>query len=53
MPPTDGHLQFAGRSDPTFLYEILGEVIKAGATTLNIPDTTGWTLPHEFQVRLF
>lgn len=39
-----------GRSDPAFLYEILGEVIKAGATTLNIPDTTGWTLPHEFQV---
>lgn len=41
---------FSGRSDPAFLYEILGEVIKAGATTLNIPDTTGWTLPHEFQV---
>lgn len=39
----------AGRSDPAFLYEILGEVIKAGATTLNIPDTTGWNLPHEFQ----
>lgn len=39
----------AGRSDRTFLYEILGEVIKAGATTLNIPDTTGWNLPHEFQ----
>ncbi|PSC68493.1 2-isopropylmalate synthase isoform B [Micractinium conductrix] len=39
----------AGRSDPVFLYEILAEVIKAGATTLNIPDTTGWTLPHEFQ----
>ncbi|KAG7667065.1 hypothetical protein Ndes2526B_g04445 [Nannochloris sp. 'desiccata'] len=39
----------AGRSDPVFLYEILGEVIKAGATTLNIPDTTGWNLPHEFQ----
>lgn len=38
----------AGRSDPAFLYEILGEVIKAGATTLNIPDTTGWNLPHEF-----
>jgi 2-isopropylmalate synthase len=38
----------AGRSDPFFLYEILGEVIKAGATTLNIPDTTGWNLPHEF-----
>jgi len=38
----------AGRSDRKFLYEILGEVIKAGATTLNIPDTTGWNLPHEF-----
>ena len=24
------------------------QVIKAGATTLNIPDTTGWCLPHEF-----
>lgn len=38
----------AGRSDPEFLYQILGEVVKAGATTLNIPDTTGWNLPHEF-----
>ncbi len=38
----------AGRSDPVFLYRILGEVIAAGATTLNIPDTTGWNLPHEF-----
>ncbi|CAG9466221.1 unnamed protein product [Pedinophyceae sp. YPF-701] len=38
----------AGRSDPEFLYRILGEVIEAGATTLNIPDTTGWNLPHEF-----
>ena len=24
------------------------QVIKAGATTVNIPDTTGWALPHEF-----
>nr|UPT51121.1 isopropylmalate synthase 2 [Pogostemon cablin] len=38
----------AGRSDREFLYEILGEVIKAGATTLNIPDTVGYTLPFEF-----
>lgn len=29
----------AGRSEPDFLYRILEEVIKAGATTLNIPDT--------------
>jgi isopropylmalate/homocitrate/citramalate synthase len=27
------------RSDPEFLYQVLGEVIKAGATTLNIFDT--------------
>jgi len=38
----------AGRSDPEFLYRILGEVIKAGATTLNIPDTVGITIPSEF-----
>jgi len=38
----------AGRSDPEFLYRILGETIKAGATTLNIPDTTGWNMPWEF-----
>ncbi|XP_057779030.1 2-isopropylmalate synthase A-like isoform X2 [Salvia miltiorrhiza] len=38
----------AGRSDREFLYTILGEVIRAGATTLNIPDTVGYTLPTEF-----
>ncbi|KAK3444034.1 hypothetical protein EUGRSUZ_A00248 [Eucalyptus grandis] len=38
----------AGRSEREFLYEILGEVIKAGATTLNIPDTVGITMPEEF-----
>ncbi|KAI3952968.1 hypothetical protein MKX01_028660 [Papaver californicum] len=38
----------AGRSDREFLYQVLGEVIKAGATTLNIPDTVGYTLPSEF-----
>ncbi|KAL3752564.1 hypothetical protein ACJRO7_000036 [Eucalyptus globulus] len=38
----------AGRSERDFLYEILGEVIKAGATTLNIPDTVGITMPEEF-----
>ena len=38
----------AGRSDPEFLYQVLGEAIQAGATTLNIPDTVGYTLPDEF-----
>ncbi len=38
----------AGRSDPEFLYLVLGEAIRAGATTLNIPDTVGYTTPDEF-----
>ncbi|TKY57655.1 2-isopropylmalate synthase 2 [Spatholobus suberectus] len=38
----------AARSDRVFLYQILGEVIKAGATTINIPDTVGITMPSEF-----
>jgi len=38
----------AGRSDPHFLVQVLGEAIQAGATTLNIPDTVGYTTPDEF-----
>ncbi len=38
----------AGRSEPEFLYVVLGEAIKAGATTLNIPDTVGYTTPDEY-----
>ncbi len=38
----------AGRSDPEFLYEVLERAIAAGATTVNIPDTVGYTTPSEF-----
>jgi 2-isopropylmalate synthase len=38
----------AGRSDPEFLYEVLTTAIAAGATTINIPDTVGYTTPAEF-----
>lgn len=38
----------AGRSDPDFLVQVLTEAIKAGATTLNIPDTVGYTTPAEY-----
>ena len=38
----------AGRADPGYLYETLEAVIDAGATVVNIPDTTGYTLPNEF-----
>ncbi len=37
----------AGRSDVSFLKEVLDAVIQAGATTLNIPDTVGYRLPTE------
>jgi 2-isopropylmalate synthase len=40
----------AGRADPEYLYETLEAVIDAGATVVNIPDTTGYTLPNEFGV---
>jgi 2-isopropylmalate synthase len=38
----------AGRSDPEFLERVLEVAIQAGATTLNIPDTVGYTTPEEF-----
>ncbi len=38
----------AGRSDPEFLYQVLTVAIQAGAQTLNIPDTVGYTTPSEF-----
>ena len=38
----------AGRSEITFLCRILEAVISAGATTLNIPDTVGYTVPEQF-----
>jgi 2-isopropylmalate synthase len=38
----------AGRTEPEFLYEVLAVAIEAGATTLNIPDTVGYTIPDEF-----
>lgn len=43
----------AGRANPQFLYRILTEVIKAGATTVNIPDTTGYRTPAEFGNLIF
>ncbi|HOU12629.1 MAG TPA: 2-isopropylmalate synthase [Anaerolineae bacterium] len=38
----------AGRADPAYLYRVLEAVIDAGATVVNIPDTTGYTTPVEF-----
>ncbi|TKJ39488.1 MAG: 2-isopropylmalate synthase [Planctomycetes bacterium B3_Pla] len=38
----------SGRADRAFLYEILEAVIEAGATVLNIPDTTGYSIPDQY-----
>ena len=38
----------AGRTDNDFLAKVCEEVIKSGATVLNIPDTTGYCLPEEY-----
>lgn len=42
----------AGRTDNDFLAKVCEEVIKAGATVLNIPDTTGYCLPHEYGAKI-
>jgi 2-isopropylmalate synthase len=38
----------AGRAEPKYLYRVIEAVIAAGATVINIPDTTGYTSPDEF-----
>ncbi len=38
----------AGRSEPDFLCRVIEAVIKEGATTINIPDTVGYNIPHQF-----
>ncbi|MGK0414105.1 MAG: 2-isopropylmalate synthase [Polaribacter sp.] len=42
----------AGRTDNDFLARVCEEVIKAGATVLNIPDTTGYCLPEEYGAKM-
>ncbi|HZD52101.1 MAG TPA: 2-isopropylmalate synthase, partial [Woeseiaceae bacterium] len=42
----------ASRTEPAFLAEVVTAAVEAGATTINIPDTVGYTVPEEFD-RLF
>ncbi len=42
----------AGRSDNEFLARVVEAVIKAGATTVNIPDTTGYCLPQQYAEKI-
>ena len=42
----------AGRTDNEYLARVIEAVVKAGATTLNIPDTTGYCLPYQYQEKM-
>ena len=42
----------AGRTDNDYLAQVCEAVIKAGATVLNIPDTTGYCLPEEYEAKM-
>jgi len=42
----------AGRTDNEYLATVIEAVVKAGATTLNIPDTTGYCLPYQYQEKM-
>ncbi|MCD8418104.1 2-isopropylmalate synthase [Tenacibaculum finnmarkense genomovar finnmarkense] len=42
----------AGRTDNVFLVKVCEEMIKSGATVLNIPDTTGYCLPEEYGAKI-
>lgn len=42
----------AGRADNKFLAKMIAQVIKAGATVVNIPDTTGYCFPEEFGAKI-
>ncbi len=41
-------MEDSGRADRDYVYKVVEEVIKAGATTVNVPDTTGYTAPEEY-----
>jgi 2-isopropylmalate synthase len=47
-----GNVEFspedAGRSELDFLCRVIEAVIKAGASTINVPDTVGYSMPHQF-----
>ncbi|TAF52769.1 MAG: 2-isopropylmalate synthase, partial [Sphingobacteriia bacterium] len=42
----------AGRTEDAYLAQVVEAVIKAGATTVNIPDTTGYCLPHQYGAKM-
>jgi 2-isopropylmalate synthase len=47
-PDVEFYAEDAGRADPAYLFEMLQAAIEAGAAVVNIPDTTGYTVPEQF-----
>ncbi|MEQ1935407.1 MAG: 2-isopropylmalate synthase [Fimbriimonadaceae bacterium] len=41
-------MEDSGRADPEYVFRVVEAIIKAGATTINVPDTTGYTYPTEY-----
>jgi 2-isopropylmalate synthase len=41
-------MEDSGRADPDYVYQVVEAVIDAGATVINVPDTTGYTAPDEY-----
>jgi 2-isopropylmalate synthase len=41
-------MEDSGRADPQYVYRVVEAVISAGATVINVPDTTGYTFPTEY-----
>ncbi len=48
VPDVEFFAEDAGRADLAFLAKLIETVIRAGATVVNIPDTTGYCLPHQY-----
>ncbi len=52
VPDVEFFAEDAGRADLPFLARMIEGVIRAGATVVNIPDTTGYCLPHQYGERI-
>ncbi len=52
VPDVEFYAEDAGRADLEFLARLAEAVIKAGATVVNVPDTTGFCLPHQYAEKM-
>lgn len=52
VPEVEFYAEDAGRTDNEYLARVVEAVIAAGATIVNIPDTTGYCLPHQYGAKM-